>query len=278
MEKGKRAKDSFQQKLFSLIEKEQGHNNMITIPIVLIDFCGDSETASFLSQLIYWCDKGKSPDGYIYKSRREWHQEIGLSEYLIKESAGKLESQGLLETKKKRANGHPTIHYRLKKKELFNALIKFLRNDSEKIKSRNLKISECITEPTTEPTAKPTKNKGVNSDELHSIPLSFKEYKNNFPLEADTIEVIEYFLGQYKQCRGEEHPNLKPQQWERVVATLFYCYDDSISGQSSDFDVETLQLMIDRYFDTPFQEGCNYSIIHFNNSGIKLRRMYETAY
>jgi hypothetical protein len=278
MEKEKGAKDSFQQKIFDLIEKEHGHNNKITIPIVLIDFCGDSETASFLSQLIYWCDKGKSPDGYIYKSRREWHQEIGLSEYLIEKCAGILESQGLLATKKKRANGHPTIHYRLNKKELVNALIKFLRNDSEKIKSLNLKNLECITEPTTEPTAKPTKNYGVNSNELHSIPLSFKEYKETTPLNADTIEVIEYFLEQYKRCQGEKHPNLKPQQWERVVATLFFCHDDALDGKSFDLDVETLQIMIDRYFETAFQEGCNYSIIHFNNSEIKLRRLYEVAY
>jgi hypothetical protein len=274
--------NSFQKHIFSLIEKEQGHINKVVIPTVLLSFCGDLETATFLSQLMYWCDKGKSPDGYIFKSCREWYQETGLSEYYVGKSADKLKSQGLLETKKKRANGHPTIHYRLNKKDFANELIKYLRNDSEKIKNRNPKISECKTDITPEHTAKHTteiteKEYGVNSNELHTVPIPFKKFKKTTNLGLDTIDIIEDFLEQYQRCRGEEHPNLKTQQWERVVATLFFCYDDKLDGKRYELDVEDLVLMIDRYFETEFQPGCNYSIIHFNDNEIKLRRMYEVG-
>jgi hypothetical protein len=267
-------KVSFKQHLFLLIEKKQGHNNMIAIPTALIGFCGERETASFLSQLIYWCDKGKSPDGYIYKPYHEWNRETGLSEYHVKKSANKLKSLGLLDTKKKRANGHPTIHYRLNRKALESAITNFLSNDSEKVKFRNLNISECITEPTTEP----TKNYGFNSKGLQSIPLSFKEYKKAFLIEEDTVKAIEYFLGQYERCRGNQHPNLKPEQWEKVCATLIYCSAERLGHQSIDYDLDALRAMIDKYFDTKFQDNCNYSIIHFNNYEIKMMRMYEAVY
>ena len=110
---------SFQQKIFlKLADKKK-----VTIPRSFMRLTGDIETAAFLSQLIYWSDKGKRQDGWIYKSDKEWKEELFISRYAIRKARKKLKDMGILETRIKRANGSPTVHYKLNGKELFAALM-----------------------------------------------------------------------------------------------------------------------------------------------------------
>ena len=79
-----------------------------------LHYCGgDKDFASFLSKLIYWCDKGGRKDGYIFKTYPEWRQELGISRRCVVESTRKLEDAGLIETCLKKSVGFPTKHYRL---------------------------------------------------------------------------------------------------------------------------------------------------------------------
>ncbi len=114
-----------------IISNFAGQNNILTIPRPFIDFCGDIPTALLLSQLLYWTDKTKRPDGYIYKSYKEWKSELCISERQVKRASDKLKKEGILETKIKKANGAPTLHYRLKKNSFRNWILAKYENGKE---------------------------------------------------------------------------------------------------------------------------------------------------
>jgi hypothetical protein len=171
---------------------------------------------------------------------------------------------GILQIKKKRANGHPTIHYRLDREKLNDSLMIFLRTKPKDLKNRNLNISDSITKTTQKTTQENTTN------------ISFKEYKKKSFLKEETIEVIEYFLRQYEQFRGKAHPNLKHSQWGQLVETFFQYVDED--GAVFALSIDELKAKIDQHFTTACRESDNCSIIHFNNSSVKLRRIHEVAY
>ena len=162
------------------------------------------------------------------------------------------------------------MHYKLDRKAFIDTFFGFLRNKTENIENENPKTSDSLTEPTAYLSSELTKKyKGVNSEEVHTSAISFKEYCKRCPVkESEEAEVIKYFLNAYKKSIGVEHPRLKPEQWRSVVDSILF----------DDFSLDALEAMIDKYFETNFQEGCNYSILHFNNDGVKMRRMYEVAY
>ena len=113
-----------QDEIFSLIKSVSGQYNVLTIPRLFLDrLDSDFPTALMLSQLIYWSDKGKQEDGYIYKSDADWEKEIGVSRRQSRRARKRLCELGLIEIKIKKANGAPTVHYRLKKDELVKWIV-----------------------------------------------------------------------------------------------------------------------------------------------------------
>ncbi len=283
-------KSSFQKEVFSIIEKYVGENHVRAISIEIPKMCGDHETGIFLSQLIYWADKGKSPWGWIYKSDKDWQDELLLSNYSIRKARNKLKRMGILETKLKRANGSPTTHYRINKKAFWDRLKNTLSN-SRKQKSESLQSkfpscenAETITENTTEITSQSTtKNTEAHEGVLPrqartyslSRPVSFKDFCNQHEVDAEAKEVIQHFLTKYKRHMGDEHPKLKPEQWQDVVDSLFLVWE--VCGGGEDVDSEQLRKMTNKYFETKFEPGCNYSILHFNSGGVKAKRFYEVC-
>jgi hypothetical protein len=127
----------------ALIVSFSGQRNTIGIPRAFCGFMGSLEGGAFLSQLIFWCDKGKRTDGFIYKTYQEWQDDVMLSEYKVKKFSQQLVDMGILETALKRANGAPTIHYRFDYEKFQNQFLKFLRMDS-------IKTSESLTDLTTD--------------------------------------------------------------------------------------------------------------------------------
>ncbi len=123
----------------NLVAQFSGQQNILAIPRPFIHCCGDITSALFLSQLLYWTDKAKRKDGYVFKSYREWEEEIGLSESQIRRATVKLKTEGVLETKLMKANGAPTLHYRIIKNQfeewilnkLQNGILTNIRIDSE---------------------------------------------------------------------------------------------------------------------------------------------------
>ena len=110
-----------------LIKSISGQNNTLVIPRLYLKlFDWDMNTAILLSQIVYWSDKSKREDGWFYKSYDDWKEEIGLSSYQVRRSTKILSDMGIIETKLKRANGTPTLHYILYMEVLENSIIKFL--------------------------------------------------------------------------------------------------------------------------------------------------------
>ena len=102
----------------------------------------------FLSQLIYWSDHAKREDGFFYKTAKDWHDEIYISKHQINKHTKKLCDLEIVETKKIKANGSPTLHYKLNIERLALCLSSFFKNleiEIEKIENGKLKISKSIS-------------------------------------------------------------------------------------------------------------------------------------
>lgn len=126
-----------------LISAFSGNDRTLTIPVIYIELTGDMQTAALLNQIVFWSDKSKRNDGFFYKTYTEWEGEVHLSEYQIRRSAKVLEKLGFIEIKLKRANGSPTLHYKLNFRNLSDSILEFIKN-------RNGRNSRNETEETQE--------------------------------------------------------------------------------------------------------------------------------
>ena len=96
-----------------LIKAYSGSDNHIGFPRVYYNVTKDINMALMLNQLVFWSDKTKRTDGYFYKTYQEWEYEILLSQYQVKKASEKLTELGILHTKILKANGAPTLHYKV---------------------------------------------------------------------------------------------------------------------------------------------------------------------
>jgi len=123
----------------NLITSFSGQKNIISFPVVYLKVTEDLNTALLLNQLVFWSDKSKRTDGFFYKTYGEWQEEIYLSEYQVRRSIKKLKELNVVETKLKKANGSPTLHYRVLMNNLSDLILKNvqigilrnLRNETE---------------------------------------------------------------------------------------------------------------------------------------------------
>ncbi len=150
--------------ILSLIKEISGQQSMLVLPRLLIDITLDIKSALLLSQLIYWSDRTADRNGWIYKSHKDWQTELGLNRYFLDKARDRLIQLGLIEVKIKKANGSPTMHFRVKADALGKTLNSLLRaTEPDKTKCRNLangnarvwqnkmsKFSKSLTETTTE--------------------------------------------------------------------------------------------------------------------------------
>lgn len=99
-----------------------------------------------------------------------------------------------------------------------------------------------------------------NNDLLSEVPLTNKKLRH----------IVRYYLKRYLEFKGYPHPNLKPDQWNRVVATL----------ESFDSDwclsLSAYKHMIDYHFERKLKT--DYNINHFTTEGILLNLFYKRAY
>lgn len=99
---------------------EQKDNNALALfdrPVVfhriLVDWTGSVKAALLLSQLIFWSkgDTAKARAGWIYKTRDEWHAELGLNRTEQENARKALKDRGFIEEK---LAGNPAkLYYRV---------------------------------------------------------------------------------------------------------------------------------------------------------------------
>lgn len=108
--------------LSALIQEISGQNRILSIPRLYIDIVGNLDRALFLSQAVYWSDKGKKKGGWFYKTYEEWEDEISLSNYQVRKVVKALSNFGIIKTKVQKANGNPTVHYKVNMQALESML------------------------------------------------------------------------------------------------------------------------------------------------------------
>lgn len=101
-----------------------GEQQIITVPKIYVSITGDYQTAILLNRIIFWSDRTKGMDGYFHKTYDEWEKELLLSKYQVSRCVKALKKLGLVETKTKKANGSPTIHYKINMETLVSLVSK----------------------------------------------------------------------------------------------------------------------------------------------------------
>jgi len=178
-----------QKTIFEFIKAISGQANVFTIPRLYIKLTGSMESALFLSQCVYWSDKGKRPDGSFYKSYAEWSDELGLSRRQI--DAARYALRGIVSTELHRANGSPTLHWRVDMMALAEAITQFVHGDQSdlyKTYKTDLYIPDkSLTETTTETTT------AVQPDSLTPCSDLETEFCNasKLPLSSGGIRSLE---------------------------------------------------------------------------------------
>lgn len=141
----------------ALVTKFSGQHNTFTVPKIFVKLTGDFTTAILLNQIVFYSDKSKRTDGFFYKTYKEWEEEVCLTERQVRYSANKLKKMGLIETKLKRANGAPTVHYKLHYDKLVESILTKCQIPSlQNVGIHSDKVSETLTETTTENTTETT--------------------------------------------------------------------------------------------------------------------------
>lgn len=91
---------------------------------------------------------------------------------------------------------------------------------------------------------------------------------------ADYIRFFDFYYGAYEEYRGERHPNVRTQTFVNAMLKL----------PSIELDYETITMawpeykeVVYQYFETPFEDYCNYSIAHFAAGDIIKFRYLELS-
>jgi hypothetical protein len=120
---------------------ESAFGRTIAFRRVFVTITGSVTAALMLSQLWYWKDKGRNPDGWIYKTQKEWLEELGLSRSEQETARRILREKRFIEEKKM---GVPCkLHYRVNVTAILDAIV--AAND-DKEKSNGDKANDGGTE------------------------------------------------------------------------------------------------------------------------------------
>jgi hypothetical protein len=114
----------------------------------LLAIAGGSVSAGvFLSQLVYWTDKGRDPDGWIYKTLDDWWAETALGRYELKTVRNALTARDLIEEK---LSGVPArLHYKINWEAMKPALAKAIVTHRDGMSKRGAPTNQFVASPHT---------------------------------------------------------------------------------------------------------------------------------
>ena len=133
--------------LLAFIKAIAGHENIIAVPRVFVTLTDDWGTAAMLNQLIYWSSRTKNGSEWIYKSLSDWQDEVGG---ITRHTINKLRELPYVETDLRKANGAPTLHYRIDFEKLMDALSDILKMELPKTTNPINENSKSLTETTSD--------------------------------------------------------------------------------------------------------------------------------
>lgn len=138
-----------------------------------------------------------------------------------------------------------------------------IKNDYTPLsKNDNININKDISN-------KVKDKKGTSSRSLY---ISLEDYSNEFILDESIKSILDYYLKTYKYNRGQEHPNLRKEQWKRIEENL------NLYTKEYDLDIGGWIIMIDGHFKIRYEQNCDYKLLHFISPKIIENRYYEKIY
>ncbi|MGI8542903.1 MAG: hypothetical protein ACR2MD_05415 [Aridibacter sp.] len=150
--------------LTQILASFTGKDSVIPIPRPFLRWLGDYNQSALLTQIIYWTPRTKNVDGWFFKTYEDWNDELCLSKYQVSKAVKKLKKLGVIDTKIKKANGNPTLHYRLIQEKFEEVFVEFLTLQSaETSLTKVKKLNEPLTETTTKTTDREEKMKDETS-------------------------------------------------------------------------------------------------------------------
>ena len=221
--------------------------------------------SELLSRFIYFKNKGKlTRDGFFFNTIPDLQKATTLTGKQQRKEMKQLKKLGLVEQNNR---GMPKIRYFKIIPDM--GLIEKLLSESQYcslLSKVGLSESDIFehTELPKMPTNKNHLKRNINKKKLNGL---LSESVN----EKFFISVIEYYLDNYENYMGEEHPVLKNEYWKKVI--------DSIYNFMREWDIDDyddLCIMIDAYYKQDIK--CDRNILHFATEGIMINRMYETLY
>ena len=107
--------------------RQLNRSDIRTASSLISKVLGDQNAGLMAVRLLHWFPRSKKVGGWVYKSWRDWNAECNLSQAQVKRVHGKglLEAIGIERTIMK-ANGTPTVHYRLDENQLIQKLAEYL--------------------------------------------------------------------------------------------------------------------------------------------------------
>lgn len=245
----------------AIISQISGQENTVVIPKLFFKLTGDLTTAVLLNQIVFYSDKSKRTDGFFYKTYKEWEEEICLTERQVRYSTKKLIKEGLVETALKKANGAPTVHYKLDYNKLVDSILTKCQNPSlQNVGIHSDKTSESLTEITTENTTEITTLKdNMSSDQ--------KERSKDCTPYGEIIEYLNQMAKKNFNYKAESHRKLIRARCNEgyTVENFKTVIDNKVSQWLGQFDrdgksleqyLRPSTLFSQKHFDNYLNETC----------------------
>lgn len=95
--------------------KQKEARHIFVVPKIFLHiFVGDYNAAVMLSQMLWWSDRTTDPNGWFYKSGKQWEEELFMTRHGVQTSLRRLESAGYIEVAYRLIdNGNRVCHYRV---------------------------------------------------------------------------------------------------------------------------------------------------------------------
>lgn len=167
------------------------------------------------------------------------------------------------------------------KKQAIRYIFNKLESKFDRVKNRGQDTQHDTTKNLIDPNPKNLKKKeGITAQGRALPPISFqnfiKENKKNLLDREEEIKSIAYFLDKYEATQHDQHPHLKPDQWQEAIEGIFIV--ELEHNQSDDLNREDCITIIDAYFNKTYRDGCDYRLMHFLSSGVKKVLYRENLY
>lgn len=240
--------------------------------------------AIILNQIHYWIQKNKDERHYkdgrywMWETYDGWHNQMPfMSMSTIKRTMKSLKKEGLIEMQNfNKKNWDRTVWYSVNYEKIDERVDKIRECQNDTIESVNMNHSvvskwsdqECQNDTTN--TKEYSKNTTQNTTKTSSEGFKITDFAHMIDINRDVKKVLKRFAFEYRFTRGEEHPTVSRETLKQAVRIIDRCL--------TYVTVDDFQDMIKKYFDTGFNEGCDYRIMHFLSNGVLEKRMYELGY